>query len=375
MKACLRTALALALILAFTAACVKQSQTPTAPGSSTKAEQLGDAQFQAGNFEKAIEFYNTALEEGADPASVCYRKGFAHFAQDQWDEALTNFQAAIRADPKLAIAYEGAGMSSFQLAQLDEAGRYFKQTMDLAPTHWVSYAFLAAIAQVKGNPQEAKLLGDRAMELGGEEQRPTVLATMRDAYDRAVNMTPTVRKAKKEESSEPEAAKPEEAKPEEAAPAPKAEEQKAEAAPASKAEPAPEPAAKAEEAQQPKPEAAAPTKQAQAEEPKPEVKPAPKAEPKPEPKPEPKAEAQAAPKGNFAILESSWQNKGQAESRMAALRTKGLSVYTAQVNLGSRGIWHRVLFGPYKDIAAARAAKDSIIKEHGLKELLILKVR
>lgn len=398
MNSSARMALALFLILAVSTACVKQPKAPTIPGSTTPSEQMGDVQFQAGNFEKALELYNQALDEGGAPDSVLYRKGFAHFARDEWEMALESFQASIQANPKLAIAHEGAGLAAFQLEQLDRAGKHFEDTRQLTPNHWVPYAFLAAIAQIKGFPQEAQALGDKAVELGGEAQRPLVVATMRDAYNRAAQMRPSVKQGQESEiimhhSPEEQDAAPQfgadagilasatprpadEPRPMSAAPEPGPSPEPAytpepspapEPAPASEPAAMPEPSPVPEPAPAPEPAAMQESSPAPEPAPAPAVRPAPKAEPAPPPVPQ--------PIGGYAILESSWKSEDQAKSRMSVLKNKGLAVYTAHVNLGSRGIWYRVLFGPFKSLGDARNAKDRLAEQHNLNDLLILQNR
>ncbi len=378
MNSSARMALVLVLILAVSTACVKQSKAPTIPGSTTPSEQMGDVQFQAGNFERALEFYDKALDEGAAPDSVLYRKGFAHFARDEWEKALENFQASIQANPNLAIAHEGAGLAAFQLEQIDAAAGHFEDTRKLAPNHWVPYAFLAAITQIKGQSQEAKALGDKAVELGGEAQRPLVIATMRDAYNRGTQMRPGVKTGQKDEIIMEHSG-------EESDTAPQFGSDSGVLASA-----LPEPAAGPAVPEQ-QPRETQPTEHAQAEHAaaqpesvppaQPEAKPgpAPMSEPKPapaaKPAPEPASQPAAAPVGGYAILESSWKSEDQAKNRMAMLKNQGLPVYTAHVNLGSRGIWHRVLFGPFKSLGDARSAKDRIAAQHNLNDLLILQNR
>lgn len=481
----LRPQLLLALALAFIlTACVKQA-TPTPPETSTSEELVGDSYFQSGNFQKAIEHYDNAQRQGAKLSSVAYRKGFAFFAQDKWETALAQFKVAIQSDPKLAIAYEGAGMSAFQIGKVQEAVRYFERTRELAPKHWVPYAFLGAIYHVRGQKGLAKELHDKALELGGPNKRPLVIATLQDAYAKAVKIVPAEAEAdtaqaeadtaqaeakateteaepRPDESGVAEADisapaveldedtdKPEETAeglPEETAEASedaakademttepvaataflfgvqdgvagkpvlsdKAEEpaeplaaagqQSGEASETASAADTPDtakPEAEASAAQAPEPEksepagtvAAAEPEKPAAQEPtvipaaqeKPQTTP-PTAEPEPA-RQEAKAETEtgqgtvpAPPPGEarFSILESSWQNKNKAEARLADLRKMGLSAYTTQINLGSRGIWHRVLFGPFEDLATARSAKERIAKAHGLEDMLILKQR
>lgn len=436
----------LALMLAtLLVGCVKP-KSPTPPEITTDQERVGDALFQKGNFQKAIEHYDLALKDGADIASVSYRKGYAYFAQDQWETALEQFKAAIQASPELAIAYEGAGMSAFQIGKLDDAVRYFEETRELAPKHWVPYAFLAAIYHVRGKTELAKELHDKALDLGGKKKEKLVVSTLRDAHARASKMTPAVLDPENKEaatavteSPKPETAQEEdkakdsdavaeqdiappanaEATPaadqsadqsvdesagqpdtekgaeapdakasEKAAPEEKSSEipnaAQADKAPASETTTPDANTANEEQTAAPEADKAQTTAEKQptieelaakhaAEDDKEALKSPPVVAPGPGEKTD-LGTVDALPAGatRFTILESSWQTKGQADSRVTDLRQKGLSAYTASVNLGSRGIWHRVLFGPFADLKSARAAKERLIQTYNFTDMIIL---
>ncbi len=401
---CLLT-LALVTLLA---ACVKQ-MAPVPPETTTYQERVGDSYYSSGNFEKALQEYDKGLEAGADKSSIYYRKGFAYFSMDQWDKALENFNLAIKEDPSLSIAYEGAGMAAFQCGKIDEAAQYFEKTKELSPKHWVPYAFLAAIYHVRGKMDIAKEYHDKALRLGGKEQEPLVVATLRDAHAWAVKRTPAVAKPQDKQSAVPleqtqAAAAPTEP---EAVATPLKEEEVA-----AKLDALAEKQRQEEEAKQsalkksaapPQPSSAATKQEPEA----PQIKPAPQskkaaavpaappvrqadATPRPVPGaandadattieaepllPEPTAAPVPPTKtGPYAILESSFQRQSQAEHRVAELRKHGLAAYSASANLGSRGIWYRVLFGPFDTITAAREAKTRLLGQHGINDLVILK--
>lgn len=428
------------LILAFAAlaaSCVKH-KTPAPPTATTHQERLGDSFYQTGNFEMALQEYDKALKEGASAASVAYRKGFAYFSRDEWDEALAEFTHAIQADPNLTIAYEGAGMASFQIGKLDDAIRYFETTREQAPEHWVPYAFLAAIFHVRGRTEEAKLFHDQALLLGGEEQRPLVVSTLRDAHARALRLSTQVSDPEKESPAsetsgqdvaeqaaeasqsgqEPDKQREEAEAKLQALAEKQRQEEEAEKAriasgmrPAEAKEPAPpkKPVEKVAtpappQAQKPTtkpaetpPATPAPKKQAEPrKEPAPQPTPAATPEAKPAKPAPPKAQA-ASPNtpqvieaeplkgeepepvpnqpGPYAILESSFKNEAQAERRVSELRKQGLAAYTTRANLGSRGVWYRVLFGPFEDLHAAREAKERLMRQHKIKDMVIMKQR
>ncbi len=175
------------LVLCVCCSCqaVKSSSSSVSPPkATTEGERLGDSLMETGRIDQAVAEYDKALSDGADKASISYRKGYAYFNEGQWKKALDLFQDAISQDPNMAIAYEGAGISSFQLGHFNQASDYFIDVMEHAPKHWVSYAFMAGILAAQKNARGSREMHRKALEVAGKDQFRQVNALLTETYKR-----------------------------------------------------------------------------------------------------------------------------------------------------------------------------------------------
>jgi cell division septation protein DedD len=76
--------------------------------------------------------------------------------------------------------------------------------------------------------------------------------------------------------------------------------------------------------------------------------------------------------GGFALLESSWRSMDKAGHRAAELRARGQAAFDAAADLGDKGVWHRVLVGPFPTAAEAKAYRETLPPDQGLAAAKIL---
>jgi tetratricopeptide (TPR) repeat protein len=70
----------------------------------------------------------------ADSAAVeHFGQGFDYFQQEKWDEAIAEFQEAIRLDPDLALAYMGLGYSYVNKGEFGQAIEALEKYLQLEP--------------------------------------------------------------------------------------------------------------------------------------------------------------------------------------------------------------------------------------------------
>lgn len=67
--------------------------------------------------------------------------------------------------------------------------------------------------------------------------------------------------------------------------------------------------------------------------------------------------------GGYILQVSSTKSQADAQRLADKLKGKGFGAYTERVDLGSRGIWYRVVAGSYADRAAADKAAASLRKQ------------
>ncbi len=76
----------------------------------------------------------------------------------------------------------------------------------------------------------------------------------------------------------------------------------------------------------------------------------------------------------YALQESSWSDAAQAKRRADKLAAKGLSTWVKQVDLGAKGIWHRVMIGSFENLDRAQQHKRQLAQRFSLSHALIVRV-
>jgi len=69
----------------------------------------------------------------ASPAQEHFEKGFDYFQQEKWDEAMAEFQEAIRLDPEFGDAYWGLGYSHANKGEFEKAIEALEKYLQLVP--------------------------------------------------------------------------------------------------------------------------------------------------------------------------------------------------------------------------------------------------
>lgn len=94
-------------------------------------KEYGDIQFRAGNYDKALEVYNSLLAQEFNP-DVAIQRGQVYFEQDMPDKAIPDFEMVVKDDPDdfkkrlyLGDAYTKAERYSYAEAQYDTLENYF----------------------------------------------------------------------------------------------------------------------------------------------------------------------------------------------------------------------------------------------------------
>jgi tetratricopeptide (TPR) repeat protein len=93
------------------------------------------------------------------------RVAFQHFANDRVDEAIAGYRAALEADPKLAIAWNGLSMAHRKQGNLELATEAALRLIELEPDDPLSHTNLSILYQQRGMIPEAEEEKARAMQL------------------------------------------------------------------------------------------------------------------------------------------------------------------------------------------------------------------
>lgn len=159
------------------------------PDDPALRKTIGEALFQMGCLEEAIEEYRAALELDPDdlesqcrlgtvyyaddqglPATICFSRaveknpgyapahlglGLIHLLRGSVDAAIQKFQWAITIDPTSAEAYNFLGNALRQKGQLEEACAAYRQAIALQPTYAQAHNNLGLVTLELGRPEEA----------------------------------------------------------------------------------------------------------------------------------------------------------------------------------------------------------------------------
>ena len=80
----------------------------------------------------------------------------------------------------------------------------------------------------------------------------------------------------------------------------------------------------------------------------------------------------SGPLGPYTIQESSWDSEDKALGRVRELEAQGLTAQVVGVDLGSRGVWHRVLLGSFSSRADAESYLNGIAGRYNLSHAFVL---
>jgi len=97
----------------------------------------GIAYRNLGQFEQAIQDYNTVLELDPEDAFAFYNRGIAYADLGQFEQAIQDYNSALELDLEVAAAYWGRGIAYHQLEQYQQAIGDYNSALELDP----EYAF------------------------------------------------------------------------------------------------------------------------------------------------------------------------------------------------------------------------------------------
>jgi tetratricopeptide (TPR) repeat protein len=118
-------------------------------------DNFGNALFDKGRIDEAIRQFQEALRLKPDDANAHYNLGAALGAMGQYDEAIPQFQTAIRLKPNDAWDYFDLGVALDKEGRTDEAIRQFQTALRLKPDDPKARFNLANALAKKGQTDEA----------------------------------------------------------------------------------------------------------------------------------------------------------------------------------------------------------------------------
>lgn len=109
---------------------------------------------------------------GGESAEKYMQAGFKHFQKQEYDQAIANFQKAVKLEPEAATAYNMLGMAyRFKAIQLGLPGMRakeiaaFQNALKANPKYWVAMVNLGATYYQQGEKAKAAALFKKALAL------------------------------------------------------------------------------------------------------------------------------------------------------------------------------------------------------------------
>jgi tetratricopeptide (TPR) repeat protein len=118
--------------------------------------ELGNALWSGSSLVEAVGYYRTALALRPQTVSLHYALGGLYLGLRRWDEAIAEYEQAIRLDPENAWCHNRLGFTlAWKGGRDDEAIAQFREALRLDANNGWSHYFLAIALENKGRLDEA----------------------------------------------------------------------------------------------------------------------------------------------------------------------------------------------------------------------------
>ena len=81
--------------------------------------KLANEAFDAGNYEKAIEYYDKLIFYNGDEAEVYNLRGLAKYNLEKYEEAIKDFNTALKLDNNNADIYYNKGLTEYDMGDYE----------------------------------------------------------------------------------------------------------------------------------------------------------------------------------------------------------------------------------------------------------------
>lgn len=126
-------------------------------------EAMGFA--SSGDYQKAIVYFEKALEINPNYDRAYYNLGLAHFSLGQYREAITYCEKAIEINPAYLKVYRNLGDIYISLGRYKEAIVYWEKAIEINPDDADSYADMGVAYEELGQYQKARQSFIKAKQL------------------------------------------------------------------------------------------------------------------------------------------------------------------------------------------------------------------
>lgn len=122
---------------------------------------------------------------GGENADKYMQEGFVNFQQQKYDEAIANYEKAVKLQPRAAAAYNMIGMAyRFKYNKLgvpefrEKEMAAFQKAVEIDPKNWVALINLATDYYAAGQKAKAAPLFKKALEINPDHPEKLALQKM-----------------------------------------------------------------------------------------------------------------------------------------------------------------------------------------------------
>jgi len=152
---------------------------------------LGNLYRVSGQYEQAINEFNTAISLGSNSADAYLGLGLAYKGSNRATLAEESFMKAINLQPNYWLAYMSMGNFLFDAGRLEEAIPYYQRITELMPQSEIAFNNLGAAHFVSGNFAGAAQYWQQSLELAPSSDAYSNVATslyLEGRYDEAAEL-------------------------------------------------------------------------------------------------------------------------------------------------------------------------------------------
>lgn len=142
----------------------------TSPSSHQNHNNLGDLWARRGNFEKAVEEFQKAIELLPNYADAYHNMATSYHQLGKDDLALASYQKAIYFNPNLWQSYQNIGAILFTKGNIENAEKFYAKAVEINPQSSMLHTALGIINLKKGNLEEANKEFGIAVSLDPQNQ-------------------------------------------------------------------------------------------------------------------------------------------------------------------------------------------------------------
>jgi ATP-dependent Clp protease ATP-binding subunit ClpC len=123
------------------------------------------ANYRIGEYQKAIELFEKALDKDPNFAEASYYTGMSHDLMGNYDKARFFYEKTLEIKPDYADVWNELGALFYKQNEHKSAEECYKKCLSINPSYFYAYYNLALIEQFRGNHEEEFRLLEKSIEI------------------------------------------------------------------------------------------------------------------------------------------------------------------------------------------------------------------